>query len=184
MARAVGPWAPTAVPAPAAVPVLSPAIARRRIFITYRRDDSEHAVGRLAEDLRRHFDAERGFYDLTSISPGADFTEALQQGLDECAAVLIVIGPGWLNATDRKGRRRLELEDDWVRHEVAASLSQPTVRVFPVLVGDAEMPGADELPDSLRMLSRRQAFPLTARHWKHDVAALIDFLKRLPGLDQ
>jgi formylglycine-generating enzyme required for sulfatase activity len=155
-----------------------------RIFISYRREDTEHPVGRLADDLRKHFAREQVFQDIASIDPGVDFIDALQQGLDTCAAVLVVIGPRWLIAADAKGRRRLDLPDDWVRREVAESLKRPGVRVFPVLVGDADMPSAEDLPEPLRPLTRRQAFPLTVRHWNNDVAQFIDFLNKVPGLDR
>ena len=95
---------------------------------------------------------------LIGIDPGADFVEALQQALDTCAAVLVVIGPRWLTVADRHGRRRLDLPDDWVRHEIAESLRRHGVRVFPVLL-DAEMPSAEDLPDDIKPLTRRQAFP-------------------------
>jgi formylglycine-generating enzyme required for sulfatase activity len=158
------------------------AVGRSRIFISYRRADSEQAAARLAEDLRRHFAPEQVFQDFASIDPGADFVEAVQRGLDTCAAVLVVIGTGWLGAADKQGRRRLDLPDDWVRHEVAESLKHPDVRVFPVLVSNAEMPAAEDLAEPLRSLTRRQAFPLTVRHWANDVAELVGHLKRVPGL--
>jgi len=154
---------------------------RSRIFISYRHEVDEYAVGRLAEELRQHFPRDQVFEDIASIDPGADFVDALQHGLDTCAAVLVVIGPNWVTATDRQGRRRLDLPDDWVRYEVAESLRNPGVRVFPLLL-DAEMPSADDLPESLRPLTRRQAFPLTGRHWANDTAKLIEFLKKVPGL--
>jgi formylglycine-generating enzyme required for sulfatase activity len=152
-----------------------------RIFISYRREDAEYPVGRLAEDLRQHFARDQVFQDIASIDPGADFVEALQRALDTCAAVLVVIGPKWLTVADRQGRRRLDAPDDWVRHEIAESLRRPGVRVFPLLL-DAEMPSAEELPEPLRPLTRRQAFPLTGRHWVKDVAELVEFLKKVPGL--
>lgn len=156
---------------------------RSRIFISYRHEDSELASARIADDLRRYFGQPQVFQDFASIDPGADFVEAVDQGLNTCAAVLVVIGPDWLNAADKQGRRRLELPDDWVRHEVAESLKRSSVRVFPVLVGDAQMPDAAELPEPLKPLSRRQAFPLTVRHWSNDLAQLIEHLARVPGLD-
>ncbi|MBK7956048.1 MAG: SUMF1/EgtB/PvdO family nonheme iron enzyme [Candidatus Accumulibacter sp.] len=152
-----------------------------RIFISYRRSDSELAASRLADDLRRHFTREQVFQDFASIDPGNDFVEAVERGLDSCAAVLVVIGPNWLDALDHRGRRRLDLADDWVRHEVAQSLRRPGVRVFPVLVESAKMPAAEDLPDELQPLTRRQAFPVTNRHWPKDVAELIEHLQRKPG---
>lgn len=160
-------------------------LARNRIFINYRRDDSEVEVGRLAADLRRVFSADQVFQDVASIDPGADFEDALRQGLQTCAAVLVVIGPRWLVAKDVRGRRRrrrLDLDDDWVRREVAESLNDKAVRVFPVLVGNAGMPGADELPSDIQALARRQAYLVTTRHWAKDVDELVGLLKRVPGL--
>jgi formylglycine-generating enzyme required for sulfatase activity len=154
-----------------------------RIFISYRREDSELAASRLAEDLRRHFAPAQVFQDFASIDPGADFLDAVQRGLDTCAAVVVVIGSKWLNVVDRKGRRRLDVPDDWVRHEVAESLRRPGVRVFPVLLDHTDMPGLDDLPDDLQALTRRQAFPLTVRHWGQDVAELVEHLRRVPGLE-
>ena len=155
--------------------------AKSRIFISYRREDAEYPVGRLTEDLRKHFPRDQVFQDIASIDPGADFVEALQQALDTCAAVLVVIGPSWLTLADHQGRRRLDLSDDWVRHEIAESLRRPGVRVFPLLL-DAEMPSAEDLPEDIRPLTRRQAFPLTGRHWAKDVADLVEFLKKMPVL--
>ncbi|MEF8750974.1 MAG: SUMF1/EgtB/PvdO family nonheme iron enzyme [Candidatus Accumulibacter necessarius] len=154
-----------------------------RIFISYRREDSELAASRLAEDLRRHFASAQVFQDFASIDPGADFVDAVQRGLDTCAAVLVVIGSKWLNVVDKKGRRRLDVPDDWVRHEVAESLRRPGVRVFPVLLDHAAMPGVEDLPEDLQALTRRQAFPLTVRHWGKDVAELVEHLQRVPGLE-
>ncbi|MBN8454297.1 SUMF1/EgtB/PvdO family nonheme iron enzyme [Accumulibacter sp.] len=155
-----------------------------RIFISYRREDSELAASRLAEDLRRHFAPAQVFQDFASIDPGADFVDAVQRGLDTCAAVLVVIGSKWLNVVDKKERRRLDVPGDWVRHEVAESLRRPAVRVFPVLLDHAEMPGVEDLPEDLQALTRRQAFPLTVRHWGKDVAELVEHLRRVPGLDR
>lgn len=171
--------------APAPPPSAAPATANRhRIFISYRREDSEHAVGRLADDLRQRFGADNQvFLDHASIVPGSDFFDSLQQALAECAAVLVVIGPGWLDAADRRQRRRLDLDDDWVRNEVAACLGDAGVRVFPVLVGGAGMPPADELPTPLQTLARRQALPLATRHWHADVAVLVRLLQQVPGLN-
>src|SRR5574337_409764 len=153
-----------------------------RIFISYRREDSGMGVGRLADALGEHFGRERVFQDISSIDPGADFIDALKQALADCAAVLVVIGPKWLTAIDRQGRRRLDDPNDWVRQEIVEALGRPGLRVFPLLVEGAEMPSADELPDVLKPLARRHAYELTLRHWAKDVAVLVDTFKRVPAL--
>ena len=155
--------------------------SRSRIFINYRREDTGYVVGRLADDLREHFAPGQVFEDVSSIEPGVDFVEALNRGLETCAAVLVVIGSQWLTIEDRQGRRRLDRLDDWVAIEIAESLKHQDVRVFPVLV-NVDMPSAEDLPEPLRPLTRRQAFTLTRRHWAHDITDLVTSLKRVPGL--
>ena len=73
------------------------------------------------------------------------------------------------------------MPSDFVRREIAESLRRPGVGVFPLLVNGAEMPDEEELPEPLKALHRRQAFELTVRHWHHDVAHLVQTLKRAPG---
>ncbi|MGZ9067093.1 MAG: toll/interleukin-1 receptor domain-containing protein [Burkholderiales bacterium] len=153
-----------------------------RIFISYRREDSDIWAGRLADELRKHFPVEQVFQDIASIDPGADFPTVLEEALATAAVMLVVIGPRWLSATDKNGRKRLESPADFVHQEVAESLRSPAVRVFPLLVNGALMPAEEELPDPLKPLARRNAIELTVRHWASDVAQLVQTLKRSPGV--
>ncbi|MET0682813.1 MAG: DctP family TRAP transporter solute-binding subunit [Casimicrobiaceae bacterium] len=153
-----------------------------RIFISYRREDSGIWAGRLADELRKHFPPEQVFQDIASIDPGADFREVLEQALATAATMLVIIGPHWLSAMDKKGRKRLESPADLVHQEVAESLRRPDVRVFPLLVDGAEMPAEEDLPEPLKPLAGRHAFELTVRHWANDVVQLVQTLKRAPGL--
>ncbi len=153
-----------------------------RIFISYRREDSDIWAGRLADELRKHFPVEQVFQDIASIAPGADFPTVLEEALATAAVMLVVIGPRWLSATDKNGRKRLESPADFVHQEVAESLRSPAVRVFPLLVNGAAMPAEEELPDPLKPLARRNAIELTVRHWASDVAQLVQTLKRSPGV--
>jgi peptidyl-prolyl cis-trans isomerase C len=153
-----------------------------RIFISYRREDSDIWAGRLADVLREHFPPEQVFQDIASVDPGADFRKVLDEALATAGAMLVIIGPRWLSVTDRNRRKRLESPVDIVHQEVAESLRRPGIRVFPLLVNGAEMPVEDDLPEPLKPLARRQAFELTVRHWASDVAQLVQTLKRAPGL--
>ena len=71
--------------------------------------------------------------------------------------VLAPIGPGWAGNTDPKtGQRRLEDPKDFVRIEICAALSR-TIPVIPVLLDNAPMPNAEQLPEDMRKLVGRQA---------------------------
>src|SRR5262249_27076475 len=113
-------------------------MASDAIFISYRREDSAGYARALLTELERAF-PKRVFMDVSAIEPGLDFLEVLEKALRSCKALIVVIGKGWLNATDELGRRRLGNRHDYVRLEVATALKR-NIRVIPVLVGDATMP--------------------------------------------
>ncbi|HEX5900831.1 MAG TPA: toll/interleukin-1 receptor domain-containing protein [Solirubrobacteraceae bacterium] len=150
----------------------------QRIFISYRRDDSRGYAGRLQGDLSRRYTDEHVFRDI-EIPPGADFGEYITSLVDKCNVVLAIIGPGWLDARDRDGERRLDDPQDWVRLEIERALARDGVEVIPVLVDGARLPPREELPESLLALRRRNAFELSDRRWDYDVEELG---KHLDGL--
>ncbi len=146
-----------------------------RIFISYRRQDSEAYVDRLYERLVQHFPPADVFMDVDNIRPGADFMQVLKEAVAACDALMAVIGPGWLAAADETGRR-LDRHDDLVRIEIASALKQNKL-VIPVLVGCARMPAAADLPGDLAALARRNAIEISRGHFDDDVQRLIAALK-------
>ncbi len=140
-------------------------------FISYRRDDSAGHVGRLYDALSARFGRQRLFFDIDHIAPGQDFVQVLDSSLNRCSVLLVVIGKRWAG-TGRVGSRRIDHPDDFVRIEVAAGLRRPDLRVIPVLIQGARMPGPAALPDDLKELSRRNATEISDLRWKEDVARL------------
>ena len=153
------------------------------IFISYRRDESRHAAGRLAEDLSQTFGTEHIFRDIEGIELGVEFAKSLEKALAACSVMLVLIGPQWLDMPDRKrGGRRLDQADDWIRQEIATALKRD-VRVVPVLLEGALLPDAAELPADIRSLVGRQAMELSDVRWRGDLQRLIDALSKLPGFE-
>ena len=74
-----------------------------RIFINYRRQDSEGYVGRLFDHLIQHFDRNDVFMDVDNIKPGSDFVTQLEEAVALCDVFIAVIGPQWLTITDEAG---------------------------------------------------------------------------------
>lgn len=151
------------------------------VFISYRRSDSAGYTGRLTDDIGEQLDGQALFRDIEAIEPGIDFVQALERAVAACSVMLVIIGPGWVGASGTDGRRRLHQPDDFVRMEVEAALARE-IRVIPVLVGDAQMPEADDLPASMAGLLRRHAYAISDRRWQYDVAQLVDILTRVPGV--
>jgi len=138
-----------------------------RVFVSYRRADAQGWAGRLGADLAAAFGDVARFFDLASIPPGADFLIEIERSLADACAVLVLIGPRWLDLRDEQGQRRLDNPDDVVAAEVARALSLG-VPVIPVLLGSAAMPAAAALPEPLRPLHRRNAFELSDLRWEFD----------------
>jgi Domain of unknown function (DUF4189)/TIR domain/Putative peptidoglycan binding domain len=147
-----------------------------RIFINYRRGDEPGFTQALLGRLELAFPAERLFIDVDSIPPGEDFVRMLEAQVAQCDAMLTVIGNNWLEATDEHGARRLDDPHDFVRIEIESALKQGK-RVIPVLVHQARMPHADELPEAIRALAQRNAVRLTHERFRADVQGLVKALQ-------
>jgi len=147
------------------------------IFISYRRDDEPHLAGRLNDRITSHFGRDRVFIDVDSIEPGLDFTEVIQDALAKCQVLLVLIGKHWIGAVDQIGRRRLDDPNDYVRFEVETALSRK-IRVIPILVEGAIMPGADELPLGIGGLVRRNAMEISHGRFNSDVDRVVEVLRR------
>ena len=147
-----------------------------RIFINYRRQDTEGYVGRLYDYLARHFERDALFMDVDSIPPGADFVTVLEDAVAACDVFIAMIGPQWLTAADEAGERRLDHWNDFVRIEIASALKQGKL-VIPVLVGRARMPTPAELPEDLIALARRNAIEVSHQRFSYDVDKLVAAIK-------
>jgi hypothetical protein len=146
----------------------------RKIFISYRRTDTADFTVALYNQLRDYFHEDAIFKDINTIQAGQEFAEVLDEALDTCAVVLVVIGPGWQG----KETNRLMDEGDWVRQEIAVALKR-NLRVVPVLVNGTRMPGKELLPPDLHGITARQAHPIDNQRFEYDVERLCLAIKDL-----
>lgn len=126
-------------------------------FICYRRADASWVVDRLYRYLVERYDGV--FRDLDSIPLGEPFPQFIKRALANASAVLVIIGPTWLN-NSKQSRSRLFDPEDHVRIEIESALSSKA-KVIPVLLSPAAMPTASDLPASIRRLAELNA--LTVR---------------------
>src|SRR5262249_37632405 len=148
-----------------------------KLFINYRREDTRHAAGRLYDRLIQRFGEDQVFMDIDQIEPGEDFVEVINRKVGTCDIAIIAIGPHWLSAADQSGKRRLDDDEDFVRMEIVAALER-NIRVIPVLVDGARMPGKHDLPEALAPLSRRNAIELSETRFHTDVNRLIEAIEK------
>ena len=116
--------------------------------------------------------------DVDKIPPGSNFRKVLAEQLAVCDVMLVIIGPGWIDARDKVGKRRLDDPDDPLRLEVETALDRG-VPVIPVLVDGAEMPLQTDLPKSLNSLTEYQAVRLTHERFGSEVGDLVELLRKL-----
>src|SRR5215467_8448044 len=148
------------------------------IFVSYRRQESSHLAGRLYDRLADRFGEGQVFIDVDTIEPGVDFAEEIFRAVPACQVLLAIIGPNWLTAADERGRRRLDDPDDLVRLEIEAALARD-VRVIPILVEGAHMPGREDLPESLAGLARRNALLIRHETFRSDDERLVTAIERV-----
>lgn len=149
-----------------------------KIFLSYRRDDTQGEAGHLMAELRRRYGPSSVFMDIGAIEPGADFAYTIERAMLDSEVVLVLIGKAWLDARDARSRRRLEDPRDWVRLEVELALANRR-RLIPVLVQGSQMPAEEALPESMRPMARLNAHEISARRWDYDFQALASVMDRL-----
>lgn len=144
-----------------------------RIFLSYRRSDSQDATARLADRLAALPRIKSVFLDVESIAAGEAFPGRLRSALAEADICLVLIGKAWLGLSDTGDTARIKGDGDFVRMEVAEALRLGK-RVIPVLLNEASIPSRDQIPDDLHPLLERNALFLRHMSFNQDVEILSD----------
>lgn len=144
-----------------------------KIFISYRRSDSQMVAGRLRDSLTKRFGDDAIFRDKDSIAGGEDWTLAIKESLaGEGVVMLALIGPTWASVLDENGRARLHDPGDWNRIEIEQAL-QLRKRIIPVLIDYARMPKEADLPATIKTFTRMNALRLRDDDWESDVERIV-----------
>lgn len=148
-----------------------------RLFINYRTSDTGVTASALYRDLvHRLGDDGSVFIDHDRIEGGEEWPERLRREVELATAMLCLIGNGWLESLDPEAnRRRLDMEEDWVRREIQRALER-NIPVVPVLVEGAVLPEKKDLPEVLARLPDLQARLLRRVEWNDDVDRILDDL--------
>lgn len=153
------------------------------IFISYRQADAKAWAINLRDDLAKAFGDGQVFLDKDALGPG-NWRDQLQGALERCSVVIVVIGKHWLTISDERNRSRISLHDDVHHQEIALALGHKGVTVIPVLVDEAAMPKAEQLPEDIRGLTNQQAYKVgdTKARRKTDLEELVKGIAAISGL--
>jgi TIR domain/Carboxypeptidase regulatory-like domain len=142
------------------------------VFICYRREDVAGHAGRLFERLAGRFGSDRVFMDVDSLEPGVRWDLAIERAISNASVVLVLIGPKWMEHV-----ARLSEPADFVRNELTMAM-RLEVPLIPVLIEGTRCPSADELPEPLRELARREAIELAHATFSRDADGIAAALGR------
>lgn len=144
-------------------------LERERVFISYRRSDGLEMSQRLELALSSRYPGMWVFRDNTRMKGGQVFLETISEALSNATIVLVLIGPSW---STPDGIARLRAPGDVVRMEVAGSLKGAWM-VVPVLLEDASLPRAADLPDELASIASLHAERLRSKVFERDVDSIL-----------
>ncbi len=154
------------------------------VFLSYRRNDSAQATGRIYDKLVSRFGAGSAFLDIDRIPPGVRFDEHLKTSLSQTRTVVVVIGTDWLSKKRKfpfGASRRLDDPNDFVRAEVVFALENDKP-IIPVLVDGAQMPRREELPAEIEALVNWNAIEVRHTSFQADIEKLFQAIEQLSGL--
>jgi hypothetical protein len=145
------------------------------LFLSYRRNDTGPIAARIHEELERQFGRDSIFMDVEQIPGGKPWRKQIDDALNDCHALVVLIGSRWLEGG------RLDAPDDLVRWEIEQALGR-AIPVLPILVDKARMPVENQLPKSLSPLVKQQGLPVDGgRTFSHTMARVVEDLRALIG---
>jgi hypothetical protein len=139
----------------------------KRVFISYRRDDTAPEAGRLYDRFGLLLGKKNVFLDVGGIDAGEDFEEKIKAEIVKADAILVLIGKRWMAPAAGEEKPRLWNERDHVRYEVRTALLGKAL-VLPVLVDGAPMPDGALLPEDIASITKRNAPPLRSNTFDSD----------------
>lgn len=155
--------------------------AEASIFVNYREEDTLTDLETLGFRLGTHFGQDSVFIARDCVELGLDWEQRIERAARLCEVMLVLIGPKWLTMADEDGDRRLDDPGDLLRREIETALERG-IPIIPVLVRGAHMPRQEDLPDSLKELSKRQGTHIHEVHWRQDTEELTKGVEQALGL--
>lgn len=150
-------------------------MAASKVFISYRREDTAWAARAVFERLRQAFPKDV-FIDIETIGLGKKFADVIDQHLEGCNVMLVMIGPRWEESIEERlqgGELAL------VRTEVTRALAKrPPIPLVPVLIDRRRMPGRNRLPEDLRAVIDFNGVVLEASNFDAQMAQLVNAVRQ------
>lgn len=150
----------------------------RRIFLSYRRDDSPGYVSRLEAELEGVFGPGSVFRDVEDIKGGTKWQQVLDENLERAAAVLLVLGPRW----ERIWNERKDDAVNYVVYELERA-RELDVPVIPLTLDGVCLSRELNL-GKIAWIRDHQTYDISDKQgrWSSDFGGLVRLLEGLDGL--
>ena len=144
-----------------------------RIFISYRRQDSEAAVGRMFDRLIDRFMPEEVFMDTAKLQAGDEFRARIEDEIRKSSIMLVMIGPRWTKLFHQRNPGDSGNHDDMVRFEIETAIKQG-IAIIPVAVDQEGFPRPENLPGILQLVVESSGETRAKwRSFEHDLGELM-----------
>lgn len=146
-----------------------------KIFVSYRREDSQYQTGRICDQLILRFGRDNIFYDVDAIPVGVNWRKYIEEKVQQCDILIAPIGDRWLSLL----KERANNERDMMRFEIEVALRRG-IPIIPLEVADAGIPSGNELPASIKILADYNGMPIRpGRDFHQDIQRLFEAIKQL-----
>lgn len=145
-----------------------------KIFISYRRADSQITTERIHDKLSQMFGSDNVFLDVADdIPPGTHWHSVLDENLKKSDTLLVIIGKEWERIMIERAN-----DTDFVRYEVEYGIQQANqMQVIPILVHQAVVPTV--LPPTVQALNAYQFTQVRGNpDFHHDMERLIKLIRK------
>ena len=140
----------------------------KKIFISYRRADSEEMANNIQAKLKVDYPSSKVFLDKSSMVAGEAFTEQIHNEIDNADIFLILISPRWSSI---QGKARIKETADILRRELLRAVRKEKP-IVPVLINNAKMPTKQSLPKVLQFLTQLHAITVRDASFNADIGLL------------
>ncbi len=127
-----------------------------KVFISYRRNDTQEITNRIAKSLKRHFGESNIILDTDDFLLGSDFRAEIMKHLHESTVVIAVIGEFWHSTLAARLETSEPENPDWVMQEIETAIAENKI-LIPVTIDDTYLPPEDVLPPMIGSLAYKNA---------------------------
>lgn len=142
-----------------------------RVYMAYRDRHSGQMARQVELELKKKIEHLQMDSHYGSIPLGQTAPEYFRDRMEFSSAVLVFMDKWFDEFINSDDDRLIDDPKDWLRLQIEVAL-ELDIPIIPILVNGADMPMGDELPESVRPITTRQAIRMAEQYFTDDIEAL------------